>query len=163
MFPLYLLCACIYFLQAVGEQEVGGRGGVGGVSQPSALLQRTTARTIEVLTSTTINTKAVLNTISDSQWWKDSVSYLRPLHVSSELRPLLRRLKNVEIGRNFFVSLVRGKAWIRSTPDQPIRTQNWSVKAATRSTRSCLTILTSARLVPHFLLPPGGSLFPLVR
>ncbi|XP_060740193.1 NBAS subunit of NRZ tethering complex isoform X1 [Tachysurus vachellii] len=63
------------------QQAAGGGGGGGtGVSQPSALLQRTTARTIEVLTNTTVNTKAVLNTISDSQWWKDSVSYLRPLH-----------------------------------------------------------------------------------
>ncbi|XP_053503129.1 NBAS subunit of NRZ tethering complex isoform X1 [Ictalurus furcatus] len=64
------------------QAAAGGRGGgkVSGVSQPSALLQRTTARTIEVLTSTTVNTKAVLNTISDSQWWKDSISYLRPLH-----------------------------------------------------------------------------------
>ncbi|GAA6069813.1 NBAS subunit of NRZ tethering complex isoform X1 [Tachysurus ichikawai] len=62
------------------DQQAGGGGGGTGVSQPSALLQRTTARTIEVLTNTTVNTKAVLNTISDSQWWKDSVSYLRPLH-----------------------------------------------------------------------------------
>ncbi|TSL47624.1 Neuroblastoma-amplified sequence [Bagarius yarrelli] len=62
--------------QAAVEETAGGSG----VSQPSALLQRTTACTIEVLTSTTINTKAVLNTISDSQWWKDSISYLRPLH-----------------------------------------------------------------------------------
>lgn len=50
------------------------------MSPPSALLQRTTACTMEVLTSTTINTKAVLNTISDSQWWKDSITYLRPSH-----------------------------------------------------------------------------------
>ncbi|KAM9497126.1 NBAS subunit of NRZ tethering complex isoform 1-T1 [Clarias gariepinus] len=63
--------------QAAAASVVGGGS---GLSQHSALLQRTTARTIEVLTSTTVNTKAVLNTISDSQWWKDSISYLRPLH-----------------------------------------------------------------------------------
>lgn len=81
-----------------------------GVSQSSALLQRTTARTIEVLTSTTVNTKAVLNTISDSQWWKDSISYLRPLHVRLKLGPLRVRLKkaiNVEISQTSPKCLMR--------------------------------------------------------
>ncbi|KAF7694273.1 hypothetical protein HF521_008026 [Silurus meridionalis] len=66
--------------QAQGAGADPDQHGGGSVSQSSALLQRTTARTLEVLTTTTMNTKAVLNTISDSQWWKDSISYLRPLH-----------------------------------------------------------------------------------
>uniref|UniRef100_A0AAR2M583 Neuroblastoma-amplified sequence N-terminal domain-containing protein n=1 Tax=Pygocentrus nattereri TaxID=42514 RepID=A0AAR2M583_PYGNA len=50
---------------------------------PTALLQRTTARTMEVLTNTTLTTKAVLTAVSDSHWWKESLNYLRPLHVRS--------------------------------------------------------------------------------
>ncbi|XP_062857972.1 NBAS subunit of NRZ tethering complex [Trichomycterus rosablanca] len=64
----------------VDDTDQQSAGGGPGVGQPTALLQRTTARTMEVLTTTTLNTKAVLNTISDSQWWKESINYLRPLH-----------------------------------------------------------------------------------
>ncbi|MBN3294406.1 NBAS protein, partial [Polypterus senegalus] len=42
------------------------------------LLHRTTAKTIEVLSTTSMTTKAVLHAVSDSQWWKKSISYLRP-------------------------------------------------------------------------------------
>ncbi|XP_015206508.2 NBAS subunit of NRZ tethering complex isoform X1 [Lepisosteus oculatus] len=48
--------------------------------QSADLLHRTTAKTIEVLSNTTMTTKAVLHAVSDSQWWKKSISYLRPLH-----------------------------------------------------------------------------------
>ncbi|XP_055491305.1 NBAS subunit of NRZ tethering complex [Leucoraja erinacea] len=44
------------------------------------LLQRTTAKTMEVLSNTSMTTKAVLHAVSDTQWWKKSLSYLRPLH-----------------------------------------------------------------------------------
>uniref|UniRef100_A0AAX7UWF8 Sec39 domain-containing protein n=1 Tax=Astatotilapia calliptera TaxID=8154 RepID=A0AAX7UWF8_ASTCA len=44
------------------------------------LLHRTTAKTMEVLTTTGLNTKAVLTAVSDHRWWKDSLNYLRPLH-----------------------------------------------------------------------------------
>uniref|UniRef100_A0AAR2K9U6 Neuroblastoma-amplified sequence N-terminal domain-containing protein n=1 Tax=Pygocentrus nattereri TaxID=42514 RepID=A0AAR2K9U6_PYGNA len=59
---------------------VGVSGGSLGGAQPTALLQRTTARTMEVLTNTTLTTKAVLTAVSDSHWWKESLNYLRPLH-----------------------------------------------------------------------------------
>nr|XP_006006206.1 PREDICTED: neuroblastoma-amplified sequence isoform X2 [Latimeria chalumnae] len=50
-------------------------------SSPSAdLLHRTTAKTMEVLSNTTMTTKAVLHAVSDAQWWKKSLTYLRPLH-----------------------------------------------------------------------------------
>ncbi|KAK6490067.1 neuroblastoma-amplified sequence [Huso huso] len=49
-------------------------------SQSADLLHRTTAKTIEVLSNTTMTTKAVLHAVSDSQWWKKSISYLRPVH-----------------------------------------------------------------------------------
>ncbi|XP_033860699.3 NBAS subunit of NRZ tethering complex [Acipenser ruthenus] len=49
-------------------------------SQSAHLLHRTTAKTIEVLSNTTMTTKAVLHAVSDSQWWKKSISYLRPVH-----------------------------------------------------------------------------------
>ncbi|XP_031726223.1 NBAS subunit of NRZ tethering complex isoform X2 [Anarrhichthys ocellatus] len=44
------------------------------------LLHRTTAKTMKVLTTTRLTTKAVLTAVSDHRWWKDSLSYLRPLH-----------------------------------------------------------------------------------
>lgn len=45
------------------------------------LLHRTTAKTMEVLTTTGLTTKAVLTAVSDHRWWKDSLNYLRPLQV----------------------------------------------------------------------------------
>ncbi|KAI4898258.1 hypothetical protein NFI96_033076, partial [Prochilodus magdalenae] len=62
------------------QATVGVSGGSLGGAQPAALLQRTTARTMEVLTNTTLTTKAVLTAVSDSHWWKESINYLRPLH-----------------------------------------------------------------------------------
>ncbi|XP_061097581.1 NBAS subunit of NRZ tethering complex [Conger conger] len=44
------------------------------------LLKRTTAKTMAVISNTTTTTKAVLHAVSDSQWWKASLNYLRPLH-----------------------------------------------------------------------------------
>ncbi|XP_020497698.2 NBAS subunit of NRZ tethering complex [Labrus bergylta] len=44
------------------------------------LLHRTTAKTMEVLTTTGLTTKAVLTAVSDHRWWKESINYLRPLH-----------------------------------------------------------------------------------
>uniref|UniRef100_A0A8C5H6L0 Neuroblastoma-amplified sequence n=1 Tax=Gouania willdenowi TaxID=441366 RepID=A0A8C5H6L0_GOUWI len=44
------------------------------------LLHRTTAKTMEVLTTTGLTTKAVLTAVSDHRWWKESLSFLRPLH-----------------------------------------------------------------------------------
>ncbi|MEQ2269496.1 hypothetical protein XENORESO_005308, partial [Xenotaenia resolanae] len=43
------------------------------------LLHRTTAKTMEVLTTTGLTTKAVLTAVSDHRWWKESLSYLHPL------------------------------------------------------------------------------------
>ncbi|XP_036003420.1 neuroblastoma-amplified sequence isoform X2 [Fundulus heteroclitus] len=43
------------------------------------LLHRTTAKTMEVLASTGLTTKAVLTAVSDHRWWKESLNYLRPL------------------------------------------------------------------------------------
>uniref|UniRef100_A0A671WAL4 NBAS subunit of NRZ tethering complex n=1 Tax=Sparus aurata TaxID=8175 RepID=A0A671WAL4_SPAAU len=43
------------------------------------LLHRTTAKTMEVLTTTGVTTKAVLTAVSDHRWWKESLNYLRPL------------------------------------------------------------------------------------
>nr|XP_046229839.1 neuroblastoma-amplified sequence isoform X2 [Scatophagus argus] len=43
------------------------------------LLHRTTAKTMEVLATTGLTTKAVLTTVSDHRWWKESLNYLRPL------------------------------------------------------------------------------------
>uniref|UniRef100_A0A671NLZ3 Neuroblastoma-amplified sequence N-terminal domain-containing protein n=1 Tax=Sinocyclocheilus anshuiensis TaxID=1608454 RepID=A0A671NLZ3_9TELE len=55
------------------------RPAVPGSINPTDLLHRTTARTIEVLTNTTTTTRAVLTAVSDSHWWRDSLSLLRPL------------------------------------------------------------------------------------
>lgn len=60
----------------------------GGSSAGTAgdLLHRTTAKTMEVLTTTGLTTKAVLTAVGDHRWWKESLNYLRPLqaHGSGE-------------------------------------------------------------------------------
>ncbi|XP_054589706.1 NBAS subunit of NRZ tethering complex isoform X1 [Nothobranchius furzeri] len=43
------------------------------------LLHRTTAKTMKVLSTTGLTTKAVLSAVSDHRWWKESLSYLHPL------------------------------------------------------------------------------------
>uniref|UniRef100_A0A3P9P6K2 NBAS subunit of NRZ tethering complex n=1 Tax=Poecilia reticulata TaxID=8081 RepID=A0A3P9P6K2_POERE len=43
------------------------------------LLHRTTAKTMKVLTTTGLTTKAVLTAVSDHRWVKESLNYLRPL------------------------------------------------------------------------------------
>uniref|UniRef100_A0AAQ5ZXU3 Neuroblastoma-amplified sequence N-terminal domain-containing protein n=1 Tax=Amphiprion ocellaris TaxID=80972 RepID=A0AAQ5ZXU3_AMPOC len=48
------------------------------------LLHRTTARTMQVLTTTGLTTKAVLSTVSDHRWWKESLIYLRPLQATNK-------------------------------------------------------------------------------
>uniref|UniRef100_A0A8C2PVB1 NBAS subunit of NRZ tethering complex n=1 Tax=Cyprinus carpio TaxID=7962 RepID=A0A8C2PVB1_CYPCA len=63
--------------------EVKNRAAVPGSINPTDLLHRTTARTLEVLTNTTMTTRAVLTAVSDSHWWRESLSLLRPLHSSS--------------------------------------------------------------------------------
>lgn len=68
----HLLC-----LQACAP-SVGSPVGTAG-----HLLHRTTAKTMEVLTTTGLTTKAVLTAVSDHRWWKESLNYLRPQHVRS--------------------------------------------------------------------------------
>ncbi|XP_054977538.1 NBAS subunit of NRZ tethering complex [Sorex araneus] len=60
--------------KALQEEE----GGVAG-SSSSDLLRWTTATTMKVLSNTTTTTRAVLQAVSDGQWWKKSLTYLRPL------------------------------------------------------------------------------------
>ncbi|XP_051908566.1 NBAS subunit of NRZ tethering complex isoform X1 [Hippocampus zosterae] len=48
------------------------------------LLHMTTAKTMEVLATTGLTTKAMLNAVSDHRWWKRSLNYLRPLHGQDE-------------------------------------------------------------------------------
>ncbi|KAH0516284.1 Neuroblastoma-amplified sequence [Microtus ochrogaster] len=48
-------------------------------SSSADLLHWTTATTMKVLSNTTTTTKAVLQSVSDGQWWKKSLAYLRPL------------------------------------------------------------------------------------
>ncbi|XP_077593113.1 NBAS subunit of NRZ tethering complex isoform X2 [Stigmatopora nigra] len=51
-----------------------------GDHPPGHLLQRTTAKTMEVLATTGTTTKAVLSALGDHRWWKQSLRYLRPPH-----------------------------------------------------------------------------------
>ncbi|XP_070541643.1 NBAS subunit of NRZ tethering complex-like [Ptychodera flava] len=46
-------------------------------------LQKTRAVTRDVLTNTTMTTKAVLATVSDKQWWKNTLKWMRPLSHSN--------------------------------------------------------------------------------
>ncbi|XP_069925849.1 NBAS subunit of NRZ tethering complex isoform X1 [Oryctolagus cuniculus] len=48
-------------------------------SSSADLLHWTTATTMKVLSNTTTTTKAMLQAVSDGQWWKKSLAYLRPL------------------------------------------------------------------------------------
>uniref|UniRef100_A0A1A7XPK9 Neuroblastoma amplified sequence n=1 Tax=Iconisemion striatum TaxID=60296 RepID=A0A1A7XPK9_9TELE len=69
------------------EQEVENTGhlkasppSVGSAVETAGhLLHRTTAKTMKVLSTTGLTTKAVLSAVSDHRWWKESLSYLRPL------------------------------------------------------------------------------------
>ncbi|XP_060222000.1 NBAS subunit of NRZ tethering complex isoform X3 [Meriones unguiculatus] len=56
------------------EDDVNASG-----SSSADLLHWTTATTMKVLSNTTTTTKAVLQAVSDGQWWKKSLAYLRPL------------------------------------------------------------------------------------
>uniref|UniRef100_A0A8C4LN66 NBAS subunit of NRZ tethering complex n=1 Tax=Equus asinus asinus TaxID=83772 RepID=A0A8C4LN66_EQUAS len=60
--------------KAPQEDEVSVPG-----SNSADLLHWTTAATMKVLSNTTTTTKAVLQAVSDGQWWKKSLTYLRPL------------------------------------------------------------------------------------
>ncbi|XP_063298217.1 NBAS subunit of NRZ tethering complex [Pelobates fuscus] len=60
----------------VSSKDIGQASSV----QSPDLLHRTTATTMKVLTNTTMTTKAVLHAVSDGQWWKRSLTYLRPLN-----------------------------------------------------------------------------------
>ncbi|KAF6105051.1 NBAS subunit of NRZ tethering complex [Phyllostomus discolor] len=68
---------------AGGPPALGKAAPEGEVSAPGGgsadLLQWTTATTMKVLSDTTTTTKAVLQAVSDGQWWKRSLTYLRPL------------------------------------------------------------------------------------
>uniref|UniRef100_A0A3P8UP13 NBAS subunit of NRZ tethering complex n=1 Tax=Cynoglossus semilaevis TaxID=244447 RepID=A0A3P8UP13_CYNSE len=60
--------------------KASARAGGPLVGSAGDLLHRTTTKTMEVLTTTGVTTKAVLTKVSDHRWWKESLSYLRPLN-----------------------------------------------------------------------------------
>uniref|UniRef100_A0A672U883 NBAS subunit of NRZ tethering complex n=1 Tax=Strigops habroptila TaxID=2489341 RepID=A0A672U883_STRHB len=71
--------------QAVNYQFFPSEGGENdetnvSCSQSADLLYWTTSKTMKVLSNTTMTTKAMLHAVSDGQWWKRSLTYLRPLH-----------------------------------------------------------------------------------
>lgn len=55
------------------------------VGSAGDLLHRTTAKTMEVLATTGMTTKAVLSAVGDHRWWKESLNYLRPLQVRTPM------------------------------------------------------------------------------
>ncbi|NXJ11056.1 NBAS protein, partial [Odontophorus gujanensis] len=59
------------------------------VNQSADLLYWTTTKTMKVLSNTTMTTKAMLHAVRDGQWWKRSLTYLRPLH-GKELGDVLK-------------------------------------------------------------------------
>uniref|UniRef100_A0A4W6EJ65 NBAS subunit of NRZ tethering complex n=1 Tax=Lates calcarifer TaxID=8187 RepID=A0A4W6EJ65_LATCA len=67
---------CVCYPSYASAPTVGSPVGTAG-----DLLHRTTAKTMEVLTTTGLTTKAVLTAVSDHRWWKESLNYLRPLQV----------------------------------------------------------------------------------
>uniref|UniRef100_A0A673CVY3 NBAS subunit of NRZ tethering complex n=1 Tax=Sphaeramia orbicularis TaxID=375764 RepID=A0A673CVY3_9TELE len=79
IFLVYLLSPLSPAWPQAGASAVGSPVGKAG-----DLLHRTTAKTMEVLTTTGLTTKAVLTAVSDHRWWKESLNYLRPLHGHGE-------------------------------------------------------------------------------
>uniref|UniRef100_A0A8C3LCW7 NBAS subunit of NRZ tethering complex n=1 Tax=Chrysolophus pictus TaxID=9089 RepID=A0A8C3LCW7_CHRPC len=86
--------------QAVNYQLLPSEGGENvNTSGPSSLMSKdtesadllywTTTKTMKVLSNTTMTTKAMLHAVSDGQWWKRSLTYLRPLH-GQELGDVLK-------------------------------------------------------------------------
>lgn len=67
----------LFSLPFFSQDEVGVPG-----SSSSDLLHWTTATTMKVLSNTTTTTRAVLQAVSAGQWWKKSLTYLRPLQVA---------------------------------------------------------------------------------
>ncbi|KAM7078156.1 NBAS subunit of NRZ tethering complex isoform 2-T2 [Molossus nigricans] len=63
-----------FLSKVLPEDEVGVPD-----SSSSDLLHWTTATTMKVLSNTTTTTRAVLQAVSAGQWWKKSLTYLRPL------------------------------------------------------------------------------------
>uniref|UniRef100_A0A8C6NZ23 NBAS subunit of NRZ tethering complex n=1 Tax=Nothobranchius furzeri TaxID=105023 RepID=A0A8C6NZ23_NOTFU len=61
------------------EQETSTPSKGSAVGTAGDLLHRTTAKTMKVLSTTGLTTKAVLSAVSDHRWWKESLSYLHPL------------------------------------------------------------------------------------
>uniref|UniRef100_A0A8C0HGQ5 NBAS subunit of NRZ tethering complex n=1 Tax=Chelonoidis abingdonii TaxID=106734 RepID=A0A8C0HGQ5_CHEAB len=74
--------SCEYLLSEIGEISIPS-------SQSADLLYWTTAKTMKVLSNTTTTTKAMLHAVSDGQWWKRSLTYLRPLH-GQEFKDVLK-------------------------------------------------------------------------
>uniref|UniRef100_H2UU11 NBAS subunit of NRZ tethering complex n=1 Tax=Takifugu rubripes TaxID=31033 RepID=H2UU11_TAKRU len=68
-----------YSEQNDDEPDTHGASMSSPVGTAGDLLHRTTAKTMEVLTTTGETTKAVLTAVSDHRWWKESLNYLRPL------------------------------------------------------------------------------------
>uniref|UniRef100_A0A8C4GVG0 NBAS subunit of NRZ tethering complex n=1 Tax=Dicentrarchus labrax TaxID=13489 RepID=A0A8C4GVG0_DICLA len=77
-----LLAASRWVAVYLKTAALGGNSGIlkGNTGRNSGdLLHRTTAKTMAVLTTTGLTTKAVLTAVSDHRWWKESLNYLRPL------------------------------------------------------------------------------------
>ncbi|KAI4801679.1 hypothetical protein KUCAC02_019557, partial [Chaenocephalus aceratus] len=62
-------------VKACSSSGVSSLGG-SSVGTAGDLLHRTTAKTMRVLTTTGLTTKAVLTAVSDHRWWKDSLNLL---------------------------------------------------------------------------------------
>uniref|UniRef100_A0A663MT49 NBAS subunit of NRZ tethering complex n=1 Tax=Athene cunicularia TaxID=194338 RepID=A0A663MT49_ATHCN len=79
---LYQTVNC-QFLPSEGGENVTISGPSSLISKDTEsadLLYWTTSKTMKVLSNTTMTTKAMLHAVSDGQWWKRSLTYLRPLH-----------------------------------------------------------------------------------
>ncbi|XP_061667900.1 NBAS subunit of NRZ tethering complex isoform X2 [Syngnathoides biaculeatus] len=67
----------------VDESNASKAVGPNGVTAGD-LLHRTTAKTMEVLATTGLTTKAVLSAVGDHRWLKQSLNYLRPLNSADD-------------------------------------------------------------------------------
>uniref|UniRef100_A0A8C7YVQ8 NBAS subunit of NRZ tethering complex n=1 Tax=Oryzias sinensis TaxID=183150 RepID=A0A8C7YVQ8_9TELE len=80
-----------YQMEPVSAAPAGSAAGTAG-----ELLHRTTTKTMEVLTTTGLTTKAVLTAVTDHRWWKESLNYLRPLQVRTAHQDRLSENSNLE-------------------------------------------------------------------
>lgn len=123
------------------------------VGSAGDLLHRTTAKTMEVLTTTGMTTKAVLSAVGDHRWWKESLSYLRPLQVRTPIVCVCVSVLNWPASQQMWrfpgQSRLNKPVWLTQRLQLPCRSAS-----ADQLQNTCFSVST------HFLIALKPSLEP---